>query len=174
MAKQGVSTAYKRCVGARLLLVVAMVLGAFMAHAQDYPAVPNPPRLVNDFSKMLTAEECDLLEYKLDEFSYTNGAQIAIVTIDSLNGIAIKEFAVTLANKWGIGQKDKNNGILILIAKKERQDFIATGMGIEQIVTNELAKKIRESYLEPNFKLGKYYNGFDKTTDALIKLLSHK
>ena len=86
--------------------------------SQDIPERPVPPRLVNDFAGMLSTQEADVLERKLVAFNDSTSTQIAIVIVRSLNGYDKADYAQRLAEKWGIGQKGLNNGVLILVKPK--------------------------------------------------------
>ena len=140
--------------------------------AQDIPDAPNPPRLVTDFAGLLADWEQEQLENKLSAFNDSTSTQIAIVTVQSLNGYDVADFSFTLAEKWGIGQEGEDNGILILIAPSERRMFIATGYGVEAFVPDAIAKRIVEKTLKPNFRNEDYYLGLDQATNLLMGLVS--
>lgn len=142
--------------------------------SQDIPAKPDPPRLVNDFAGMLKPEEVNNLEQKLVAFSDSTSTQIAIVTVPSLNGYDKADYAQQLGEKWGIGQKGRNNGILILIkpntpgSKGEVQ--IATGYGVEGPIPDLTCADIVDREILPAFRNGDYYGGLDKATSILMSL----
>lgn len=136
------------------------------------PQRPYPPRLVNDFARVLRENERQALEDKLVAYHDSTSTQIAIVTMPSLGGYDAASFSFELAEKWGIGQKGKDNGLLILMSVKERDVFIAVGYGLEAFIPDALAKRIVNYYLIPNFKQGNFYKGFDEATEAIIGLLS--
>jgi len=138
----------------------------------DFPPVPNPPRLVNDFTNTLTANERDRLENKLLAYNDSTSSQVTIVMIRSVGPYDISDYAFQLGDKWGIGQKDRDNGVLILAAMEDRKVFIATGYGMEGSIPDILAKRIVGQLIVPNFKMGKYYEGLDKSTDMIFKLAS--
>jgi uncharacterized protein len=142
--------------------------------AQSFPEKSNPPKLVNDFAKVMTAEEVNALERKLVAFNDSNSTQIAIVTLISLGEYDISDYAFQLGEKWGIGQKGKDNGILILLAPAERKVFIATGYGTEEYVTDAMSRRIIEERFKPNFKNKNYYQGLDEGTTDIINLLTGK
>ncbi|MEP7171044.1 MAG: TPM domain-containing protein [Bacteroidota bacterium] len=142
------------------------------AWSQDFPAVPNPPRLVNDFAGALSETEINSLEEKLVAFNDSASSQISIVIIHSVGVYDISEYAFQLGDKWGIGRKGKNNGALILVALDDHKVFIATGYGLEGAIPDALAKRIVETQIKPEFKQGNYYAGLDKATDTMIKLAS--
>ncbi|WP_162418791.1 TPM domain-containing protein [Cyclobacterium roseum] len=146
---------------------------SFAGWAQgDFPEKPNPPRLVNDFSETLSQQEVRQLENKLLAYNDSTSSQVSVVLINSIGPYAISDYAFQLGDKWGIGRKDKDNGILILAAMKDREVFIATGYGMEGAVPDALAKRIVEQLIVPNFRSGDYFAGLDQATDMIFKLAS--
>ena len=102
----------------------------------------------------------------------STSTQIAIVNVPSIEPYDIAGYGYRLAETWGIGQKGKNNGILILTAVKERKVNITTGYGMEAIVPDAIAKRITEYTLKPNYKAGNYYKGLDEATSFIIDVAS--
>jgi uncharacterized protein len=141
-----------------------------LAQDQDFP--PKPNRLVSDFANMLEPPEEQALEQKLRNYNDTTSTQIAVVTMKSIGGYDVADYAIRLANKWGIGGKANNNGILILVALQERAMFITTGYGMEATVPDALAKRIVERTLKPRFRNEQYYQGLDEATSLIISLAS--
>jgi uncharacterized protein len=155
-----------------LLVVAFLALGGEL-FADVFPERPSPPRLVNDFAKILSDADAQQLESKLVAYDDSTSTQIAIVTIKDLAGMDISGYAIELAGKWEIGQKGKDNGILILVSMgNPRGIFIATGYGIEQYVPDVIAKRIIEEHILPRFKNEDYYGGLDIGTTDLFQLLS--
>lgn len=152
-----------------LFLVLLIPLAGF---AQEFPPVPNPPRLVNDYTNTLSQNEVSALEQKLVAYNDSTSTQISIVIISTLDGYPIDDYAIQLAEKWGIGRKGKDNGVLIFIAKDDRKIFIPVGYGMEGVLTDGLVKRIIETEIKPEFKAGNYYRGLDKATDTMFKLAS--
>ncbi|MDN5211637.1 TPM domain-containing protein [Fulvivirgaceae bacterium BMA12] len=140
--------------------------------AQDLPERPNPPTLVNDFAEILNASQRKSLEDKLSNYNDSTSSQIAIVIIPSLNGYEVAQYAVELAEKWGIGQEGKDNGILILVAINDRRMNISTGYGVEAFVPDVTANRIIDRTMAPNFRNGNYFEGLDQATSILMALLS--
>ncbi len=155
-----------------LIYCLVVVLRVFAQDAGDVPARPNPPRLVNDLAGLLSPEERETLERKLVAYNDSTSSQIAIVNIASIEPYDISAYAHRLAETWGIGQKGKNNGILILTAVKERKVVITTGYGMEGILPDALAKQITEYTLKPNYKEGNYYKGLDEAVNFISKVAS--
>lgn len=143
-----------------------------LGFAQDFPAVPNPPRLVTDFTSTLSATQVGQLEQKLVAYSDSTSTQVSIVLLRSVGPYDIADYAFQLGEKWGIGGKGKDNGILILAAMEDRKIFIATGRGMEGAIPDALAKRIVTNIILPNFKMEAYYEGLDQATDMIVKLAS--
>lgn len=142
---------------------------------EEFPARPEPPKLVNDFAGIMTPQSRAILESKLDEFNQTKSTQIAIVTVKSLYGYDKADYAVRLAEKWGIGQKGKNNGILILVKPKTATDrggdiYVAVGYGLEGAVPDIVARQIITNEILPAFRQGDYFAGLDNGTKVLMSL----
>jgi uncharacterized protein len=153
-----------------MLLVLLSLFAALSSAAQNIPPRPNPPRLVNDLAGMMQAGEAEQLERKLVTYNDSTSSQIAVVTVPTLDGNDIADYAQQLYEKWGIGQKGKNNGILVLVAQQERTARIQTGYGLEGAVPDAIAKRIISNTLVPAFKQNQYYAGLDRATDQLISL----
>jgi uncharacterized protein len=155
-----------------LLLIAILAFGGRL-NAANFPERPSPARLVNDFAKILSDADGQQLEAKLVAYDDSTSTQIAIVTLKDLAGMDISGYAIELAGKWEIGQKGKDNGILILVSMANpRGIFIATGYGIEQYVPDVIAKRIIEEHILPRFKNEDYYGGLEIGTSDLIELLS--
>lgn len=138
--------------------------------AQDIPQKPNPARFVNDFvGGLLNQGQIDQLEQKLRAYQDSTSTQVAIVIVKSVEPYDINEYAVKLGRAWGIGQKDKNNGILLLWAPSDRKIYIATGYGAEGGLTDARSKRIIEQTIKPRFKQLQYYEGLNAAIDDIIK-----
>ena len=149
-----------------LLLLAVLVSSCFNVRAQDFPAVPNS--LVSDYTGTLSSAETHALEQKLLAFEDSTSIQIAVVVIKSTEGYDIADYAVRLAQKWGVGQSKYNNGIMLLAAIGDRTVTIQTGYGIEGAVPDAIAYRIIENDIKPAFRQGDYYAGLDAATNSLI------
>lgn len=161
----------------KLALFFTLFLIAFGVRAVDeFPARPEPPSLVNDFAGLLTSSQVAALENKLDAFNQRTSTQIAIVVVKDIFGYDKGDYAFKLAEKWGIGQKGKNNGILILLKPKSDNGetgkvFIAVGYGLEGVVPDITARKtIIAAEMMPSFKANDYFTGLDRATNVLMSL----
>lgn len=158
----------------KILFLMIVCISLIPAFSQEFPDPPSPPRLVNDFTGFLKPDEANFLERKLVEFNRETSTQIAIVIIPTLQGYDKADYSFRLAEKWGIGQKGKDNGILILVkpktGSKRGEIFIAPGYGLEGAVPDAIAKRIIEVELKPNFKQGRNFEGLNEATSTLISL----
>lgn len=157
-----------------LILCSIGVLTAGTLVAQDLPAPMTPRRLVNDFAGVFTPQQQHALEQKLVAFDRKTSTQIAIVTVDDLGGYAPNEYAQRLYDQWGVGQKGKDNGLLILIKPKTQDSngevFIAVGYGLEGVVPDITAGRICDQEMLPSFRTGDYYTGTDRAVNVLMQL----
>ncbi len=147
-------------------MAVVLALPIFVARA--YYSLGKPAGLVTDQANVLSTEQKQSLETKLEQFEATSTNQIAIAIIPSLKGDYIENFAVQLFKEWGIGQKGKDNGVLILVATDDHQMRIEVGYGLEGALTDAQSSWIINNTLKPAFKANDYYGGLDKATDQII------
>ena len=151
------------------ILIIFALLGAALVQAKEFPAKPNPPRLVNDFANVLSAEQISILESKLKIYSDSTSTQIAIVTEQSLEGEDPFDYSRRLAENWQIGMAGKNNGLLIYAAIGDRKIRIQNGYGMEATITDAISKRIIEEIIKPNFREQQYFEGFNEATDYIIR-----
>lgn len=151
------------------LLVLMSLVGSAWA---QYPAKPSPPHLVNDFTNTLSGGELNALEQKLVAYNDSTSTQIAIVIIPTTDGADIGQYTIELFNKWEIGDKQKDNGVLINVAKNDRKVFIVTGRGVEEYLPDAICKRIVTNKIVPNFKQDNYYGGLNDAVDEMISRLS--
>lgn len=155
-------------------LIALLLLFTYPSFSQDIPDKPVPARLVNDFAGILSRQETNTLEQKLVAFNDSTSTQIAVISVKSLDGYDIADYSQRLAEKWGIGQKGLNNGILVLIKPKTSDSngevFIAQGYGLEGVIPDITAAQIIDNEMLPSFRNGDYYKGIDKATSTLMSL----
>jgi uncharacterized protein len=153
--------------------VVLMVQGVVFAQV---PARPKPERLVNDLAGIFSQREAATLEYRVAIFADSTSNQIAIVTVPELYGYDKAELAYTIGQEWGVGQKKFDNGVVILVKPKTRTSggevFIATGYGLEGVVTDAFSKRVIEGVLIPHFRENDYYGGINAALDVLMPVIS--
>ncbi len=131
---------------------------------------------VNDFGNMLTHEEKKELDSLIRQHEKNTTDQIAIATFDTVNILKTEfdDFTLQLANSWGIGQKDKNNGVLIAICSKMHRLRIHTGKGIEKRFTNAAAKLVVDSVMIPEIKTGNYFIALKKGLNEINAALKQQ
>lgn len=154
----------------RLTVTTVWLLTFFFISFSQIPDKPNPPRLVNDFAGMLKESERTALENKLVAYDDSTSTQIVIVTVNNLGGDEVAHFAYTLGDKWGVGRKHKDNGLVILVSKETRDINISPGKGLEGAIPDAYCRRIIDNILVPAFREGQYYNGLNEATDVIIKL----
>lgn len=158
-------------------IFIFLVFVSLSLQAQDdLPDPMSPPRLVNDFAQTFNESQRSDLEQILRAYNDSTSTQIYVVTLTDLIGYDISDFAARLGEKWGIGQKDKNNGVLILIKPRVGNErgrvFIATGYGVEPILTDARVGRIIDNNMMPYLQTGDYYNAAKAAIEAIIKYLS--
>jgi uncharacterized protein len=114
---------------------------------------------VNDFASILDASAESELGNMITDLEQDTSAEIAVVTIENLQGITIEEYAVVLFEKWGIGKQDLDNGLLFLVAVEEREIRIEVGYGLEGVITDIEAGNIINDIMVPQFKNGEFGEG---------------
>lgn len=133
------------------------------------PDVPKTPRLVNDLGNMLEPYEEEQLETKLEDFEKQTTNEVTIVTVDTLGGLEVSQFANELGRKWNIGKQDRKNGVLVLVSKTDRKLNISPGYGLSGVLPDVICGRIIRNYITPSFKQGNYFQGLDEGVDAIIK-----
>lgn len=161
----------KRVLGLLTLKSAVIFLSVFMAatvSAVTFPDSPKPFRYVNDYTKTLSAKELDALEAKLVAYGKETSSQIAVVIVPTTGEYEVSQYAFELGDKWGIGRKNLNNGVLLLISKDDRKLFIAVGQGLQGVLTDALASQIIRNQIRPYFRNEQYAQGIDNGLDYII------
>ncbi|WP_298761544.1 YgcG family protein [uncultured Psychroserpens sp.] len=156
-----------------IVLISCISSLSYSAFAQyDVPSIPKKQTSVYDDINLLTPSQKINLEEKLIRYSDTTSTQIVVAIVSTLNGDDITLVGAEWGQKWGIGQADEDNGILILLAKDDREIDINTGYGIEYRLSDIDAERIINRIIIPEFKKGDFYSGLDKGTDAIFQILN--
>jgi uncharacterized protein len=153
----------------KVLLASLLLFVSFFAVAQNIPARPNPPRLVNDLAGVLSPQEEQQLERQLVAYDDSTSNQVAVVLLNTLDDYPLEEYATKLFREWGVGNKKNNNGVLILAAIKDHKVRIEVGYGLEGAIPDIIANHIIEHDITPNFKSDDYYDGLSKAAASIIK-----
>ena len=135
---------------------------------KDFPPQPSPPMLVNDLAHVLTADQVQQLEAKVEGYAKTTTTQITIVTLQDIGDYDIADYSVKLFNHWGIGTKSHNNGVLMLAAMATHKLNITTGGGVQGDLTDAMCGRIIRNEVAPQFKLNNYFEGLSNGADSII------
>lgn len=158
----------------RAILITVIAFASLCLKAESVLDMPVPKQFVNDYADLLSVSQEQKLEKRIAEFSKNTSTQVAIATVNSLEGYTSADYAHRLANKWGVGQKGKDNGILILIKPKYSHEkgevYIAVGYGLEKAIPDRKAKQIIETVLIPDFKRNRFYDGLNESLNVLFQL----
>jgi len=132
----------------------------------------NPVGYVNDFAGIIAPEQQQRLENIISELEKKTTAQIAVVTVLSTKPETIEQYAVRLFEKWKIGTKGKDNGILLLVSVGDREVRIEVGYGLESVLTDALSKLIIERYMIPYFRQGQYSQGIEAAVVVMVSMVA--
>jgi uncharacterized protein len=130
--------------------------------------VPDLKGRVNDYANMLSPGVTAALEAKLADFEKSDSTQIVVLTIPTLRGELLEEFSMKVAERWKIGQKKLDNGVILLIVKEDRKMRIEVGYGHEGRLTDLRSGRIIDDIIRPPFKAGDYDKGITDGVDAII------
>lgn len=136
-----------------------------------HPNYTPKKQLVHDFGGLFNSQERNQLENKLVAYDDSTSVQVVVVTFKQLNGYPITLLANEIGERWGVGQKDKHNGIVILISDKDRKVELRTAYGIQAKMPPTISKLIIDREMIPSFKQGDYYQGVDNAINAIQKQL---
>lgn len=155
-----------------LILLNFFILSALTVSAFELP--DKPAALVNDYSNTLSPADVSMLNQKLMAYMDSTSTQIFVVLMNNEDGRAVELMGAEIGEKWGVGQKGKDNGLVVLMFPDERKVTIQTGYGLEEFIPDALAKRIIENEMIPSFRQNNYAEGLDKGTNVMMDLLSGK
>lgn len=159
----------------KFLLIASLLLLHQLGFGQfTIPPKPDFQTSVYDYAKLLNANEKAALEDKLIKYSDSTTTQIVVITIEDLKNEDIGLLTPKWLTEWGIGQAKEDNGVLILLSKNDRKIWISPGYGVEDRLVAGIVGEITRKIIIPEFKVGSYYNGLDKGSDAIFKVLKGK
>ena len=149
-------------------VIIAFALAAFPVFAVDVPFLTGR---VTDNAQILSDETRKAVTANLKAHEEKTTNQIAVLTVPTLDGVSIEEYAVTVFNTWKLGQKGKDNGVLLIVAPKDRKMRIEVGYGLEGTMTDGIAGSIIRNAITPFFKNNDYDRGIDEGVRAIINVL---
>jgi uncharacterized protein len=154
---------------AALCLACINLLFFSNASTAETREIPGYNGYVNDYASMMSPEVRAKLERVLHSFDLSDSTQVAILTIDSLEGDALEDFSIRVVDKWKVGQKGRDNGVLFLVVKNDRKMRLEVGRGLEHVLTDLAAGRIIDRVVTPLFKAGRFDEGFEAGTTAVIQ-----
>ena len=154
------------------LLFIAILSFKISFSQYKIPEKPKTQTSVYDNEvKLLSSSQKSSLENKLVKYADTTSTQIVIIIIPTTKGEDINYLATKWGHKWGVGQAEEDNGVLIMLAKDDRKVAISTGYGVEHLLTDALSKRIIENIMIPEFKKGDYYSGLNKGAEVIFQIM---
>jgi uncharacterized protein len=160
-----------------LFAALLLLCAAPPSMAQSWPSAGMPPfpplsGPVVDEAHLLPGNVLDQLSQKLAAYSHDNGTQVVVVTLPTLRGYPLEDYGYQLGRHWGIGQKGKNNGVLLIVDAGEKQMRIEVGYGLEGTLTDAVSKLIIENAIIPRFRANDVPGGVTRGVDDIISVLT--
>ena len=156
----------------KIIIPSLFLLCVWLSYAAALEVPEHPKGRITDFTGTLSPNEISRLDKKLADFEKQTTNQIAVLMIPSLEGDNLEDYSIRLADKWKIGQKGKDNGVILLIVKNDRKLRIEVGYGLEGVLPDGLAGSIIRNEIAPLFKKGQFFNGINQGTDAIISAIN--
>lgn len=155
-----------------LLLLLCLIIPTVSLAAN----LPTPPTdfYVLDEAGVLEEETIDYILDINNQLEEETGAQVVVAVVESLQGIEIEDYALNLFREWGIGDKDKNNGVLLLVSPNDRKVRIEVGYGLEGAIPDSVAGKILDEYILPKFKEDDYDIGIKNGFSVIVDYISNE
>lgn len=153
---------------ATLFLLLTLLVIQFVSAAM---AIPPLTGRVNDTAGMLSASQRTTLERMLSGLEETNSSQVVLLTVPDLQGLTIEDYAIRVAESWKIGQKGLDNGVILVVALKERKIRIEVGYGLEPLVTDAKSDYIIRRLMIPRFREGDYYQGIHDGLERITGII---
>ncbi len=159
----------------RLRHITCAVLGVALALLPSTVAAQGMPYLggrVNDYADVLSSNTKSQLERELKAFEDSTSNQVVVLTINSLEGTNLEEYSINVAQTWKLGQKGKDNGVLLLVVKDDRKMRIEVGYGLEGSLTDARCSTIIQRAILPRFRKGDYDGGVKAGIDGILESIS--
>ena len=147
-----------------------LIISVLLSVSSFAVKLPEPTKdfFVNDFANVLDEEDEKELMTIGENLFVKTGAQVVVVTVDTLDGAAVSEYALELGRKWGVGDKEKNNGVVLLLSVSERQITIQVGYGLEGRLTDGKTGRILDKYAIPYLKNNDFSTGLSEAYKAIV------
>jgi uncharacterized protein len=156
---------------AHLAGIVFILLAIAIAAALDVPSLRGR---VNDYAGVLSQDQARSLESLLAQFEQETGHQVAVLAIPTLDGEDIEGFSIRVAENWKLGKKGFDNGVILVVAVKDRRLRLEVGYGLEGVLPDAIAKQIISDYIVPRFRAQDYAGGIIAGIDAVLKVIKNE
>lgn len=160
------------------IILLYITLFASLCAVAQIPARPDPPKLVNDFAGILDDNQRQALENWLVAFNDSTSTQIVVVTVKDLGNYDANQFAYEIGESWGVGQKGKNNGVVVLVKPKTPDSrggaAIQTGYGLEDVLPDAICRRIIDNEAIPRFKNNDYFGGITVAVKTVMDITKGK
>jgi uncharacterized protein len=147
--------------------LLALLFVALPARALEVPALSGR---VNDYARLLSPEQASALDRKLQAYEQKTGHQFVLLTVDSLEGDPLEDFSIRTVEKWKLGHRKADDGLLLLVVKRDRKVRIEVGYGLEGNVTDAASSRVIRHVIVPAFRAGDYGGGIERALDALMRV----
>jgi len=151
-----------------LASIISFFLASGLASALDVPPLRGR---VNDYAGVMSQDQARSLEIQLAQFEQETGHQVALLTIPTLDGEDIEGFSIRVAENWQIGKKGFDNGVILVVAVKDRRLRLEVGYGLEGVLPDAIAKQVISDYIVPRFRAQDYAGGIIAGIDAVLKVI---
>jgi uncharacterized protein len=152
----------------RLYSIAILLVLAAAISAQALEVPPKPKGRVSDYTSTLSSSQIETLDRTLAEFENQTTNQIAVVLIPTLAGDSLEDYSIRLAEKWQIGQKGRDNGVILLIVMEDRKIRIEVGYGLEAVLPDSLSGDIIRQVIAPRFRQGRFFEGIEAGVAAIV------
>lgn len=156
---------------ARLLSFLLLLIASSLAQALEVPPLRGR---VNDYAGVMSQDQVRALESQLAQFEQETGHQIAVLTVPTLAGEDIEGFSIRVAENWKLGKKGFDNGVILLVAVKDRKLRLEVGYGLEGVLPDAIADRIIRDYIVPRFRAQDYAGGVIAGIDAVQKVIKQE
>lgn len=155
----------------RFIITIFVLIITSLVYSETVDEL-KPIGFVSDFANILDSESYQKMKIITTELEQKTSSEIAVVTVKNTDGGSIEDFAVKLFEKWGIGKKGKDNGVLFLTSVEDRKVRIEVGYGLEGVLPDGLCGEILDKYVIPYFKQGDYSKGIIMGTAAITSIIA--
>ncbi len=155
-----------------VMILLLLIMPTATLFGQAFTDLPIPSHYVEDYANVLNSTHEQRLNGILQELEQKTGAQYIILTVETMGGMSIEQFSIELAEKWKLGQKGKDNGLLFTIAVKDRKYRFEVGYGLEGFVTDQFCGRVGRDILAPHLKQGNYSEGIYQANLKVVQKIT--